>query len=367
MAPRTEARWDGPLDELPSTARKLLGARAYRRLWSTYRWLSHEKVQRGSVPLTERFEMWSRGFYAESADLYAFARNDPADYLSDLDGIRASGRCNAWEGIFEHRMGLRAFLLARGFAQPHTAAFVFEGRILAEPFGGDGTYVEPDVMEARLRVHGEDAVWLLKVEDRSGPGSIDFRDNRQHETFGMGRLKDPTIIEARLEQSDFARSLYPGSTNSLRFLTLWPRGRPAPFVARAVQRIGTATTGRADDWARGAISAPIDLQTGRLGLGRVRPLDEPAPKDGLIHHPDSGARIAGATMPGWNELLDTVIRAASSVPFNRVAAWDVVSTSSEGPVILAASGRSDLSVLQVHGGLLTDPDIRGFYESVSER
>src|SRR5215207_1108974 len=158
MAPRTDIRWDGPVDELPSTARKLLGTRAYRRLWSTYRWLSREKVSRGGVPLGERLDMWSRGFYAESADVYAFSRNDPADYLSDLDGIRVAGRCNAWEGMFEHRMGLRAFLLARGFAQPHTAAFIHEGRILAEPFAGEGTYVESDEMEARLRGHGDDAV-----------------------------------------------------------------------------------------------------------------------------------------------------------------------------------------------------------------
>jgi hypothetical protein len=366
MTPPTDIRWDGPVDQVPSTARKLVGGRAYRRLWSAYRWLSHERSGGGQLPVSARLEMWRRGFYADSAALYAFPRNDPDGYVSDLQSIRAGGRTNAWGGLFEHRLGLRAFLRARGFAQPETAAFVYEGRILAEPFTGDGRYVSAGALVDRLRAEGEDAVWVLKAEDRSRR-ALAFLRNSKRGSLRLDRIPGPAIVERRVEQHDFARALHPGSTNTLRILTLWTPGEPAPFVARAVQRIGTSTTGGTDSWTDGGISAPVDRETARLGPGRVRPLDGPSPRDGLIHHPDSGTRIAGATLPGWPAIMETVLRAAASVPFNRMVAWDVVSALDETPVILSADGSGDLAMLQVHGGLLADPDVRGFYEAARER
>jgi hypothetical protein len=366
MAPRIDIQWDGPVDQVPSTARKLVGSRAYRRLWSAYRWLSHEGSRGGRLPVSDRLEMWRRGFYTDSAALYAFPRNDPDGYVSDLQSIRAGGRTNDWGGLFEHRLGLRAFLRARGFAQPETVAFIYDGRILADPFTGEGRYVSAEALVRRLRAEGEEAVWVLKAEDRSRR-ALAFLRNCERGSLRLDRIPGPAIVERRVEQDEFARALHPGSTNTLRILTLWTSGEPAPFVARAVQRIGTSTTGGTDSWMDGGISSLVDLETARLGPGRARPLDGPSPRDGLIHHPDSGTRIAGATLPGWPAIMETVLRAAASVPFNRMVAWDVVSAPDGTPVILSADGSGDLALLQVHGGLLADPDVRRFFDAARER
>jgi hypothetical protein len=366
MLPPSEIRWDGPVDEVPSTARKVVGGRAYRRLWSAYRWISGERSPRTPLPVSERLELWRHGFHTDSAALYAFPRNDPAEYVSDLLSILAGGRMNAWEGLLEHRLGLRAFLLARGFAQPETAAFIYEGRILAEPFTGGGRYVSPEELERRLWAGGGDAAWVVKPEDRSGSAEVLVLRPGERLPSALEAIPGSTLVERLVEQGEFGRGLYAGSTNTLRILTLWTPGEPVPFVARAVQRIGTATTGATDDWSRGGISSLIDRETGRLGPGRVLPLDGPSPKDGLTHHPDSGARIAGATLPGWPDIMDTVLRAAASVPFNRMVAWDLVTAADGVPVILSADGSGDLALLQVHGGLLTDPHVRRFYEAARD-
>jgi len=59
----------------------------------------------------------------------------------------------------------------------------------------------------------------------------------------------------------------------------------------------------------------------------------------------------------------TVLRAAGSLPFNRIGGWDVLVDASATPIILEANGNSDVNLLQVHGGLLADPRIRRFYQA----
>ena len=84
--------------------------------------------------------------------------------------------------------------------------------------------------------------------------------------------------------------------------------------------------------------------------------------DRVTQHPITGAQVAGAVLPHWDRVRDTVLRAAASLPFNRIAGWDVLVASDDVPVIIEANGDTDINLLQVHGGLLADPRIRQFYE-----
>jgi hypothetical protein len=86
--------------------------------------------------------------------------------------------------------------------------------------------------------------------------------------------------------------------------------------------------------------------------------------EGLTHHPESGAQISGAVVPGWDRIQETVLRAAASLPFNRMAGWDVLVTSGGEPVIIEGNGNSDIDLFQVHGGLLADSRIRKFHEAL---
>jgi hypothetical protein len=135
-------------------------------------------------------------------------------------------------------------------------------------------------------------------------------------------------------------------------------------VARAVQRIGTADTVPTDNWSGGGISAPVELASGRLGEGRMHPLKGQRAQQRFTEHPDTGAVIAGAVLPEWERVMDTVLRAAASVPFNRMAGWDILVDQAGVPVILETNGNSDVNLLQVHGGLLAEPRTRQFYQAV---
>jgi hypothetical protein len=66
-------------------------------------------------------------------------------------------------------------------------------------------------------------------------------------------------------------------------------------------------------------------------------------------------------LPGWDRIRETVLRAAATMPCNRMAGWDVLVDADGVPVIIEGNGNSDVNLLQVHGGLLADPRVRRFY------
>src|SRR5689334_6229275 len=92
--------------------------RLYQTARSSYHWAKHERKARTGLPFQTKLSMWRRGFFAESATIYDFPRNNPAEYLSDFQHFVRCGRINAWEGIYTRKLGLRAILLAMGFRQP---------------------------------------------------------------------------------------------------------------------------------------------------------------------------------------------------------------------------------------------------------
>nr|MBA3258239.1 hypothetical protein [Gemmatimonadales bacterium] len=153
--PLFTGKWDGRVYEQPSVLRLLLGGEAYCVLRAGAYWLKHELGGHPPMPFGRRLEVWRRGFFAESAVLYDLPRNDPRDYVSDFQYHRMFGRVNEWDGLYNHKMALRAFLLARGFRQAPTLAYLLEGRIFAEPFTERARYVSPDDCLALLQVEGD--------------------------------------------------------------------------------------------------------------------------------------------------------------------------------------------------------------------
>jgi hypothetical protein len=378
----------------PSEARTLVDTlrradlRLYQTARSSYQWAKHERKARTVLPLRRKLQLWRRGFFAESAAIYDFPRNDPQEYLSDFQHFVHCGRINAWEGIYVRKLGLRSLLLAMGFRQAETIAYIHQRQILAQPFSDSARFISLEQLLELIRGDQSGRGFIMKPEDgwcgedivllTSRNGTLYRRRGRQEQAFEFDSYmkvlesraarekRDPSgvLIERRLEQGDFWRGLFPDSANTLRLLTLWTPGEPAPFVARAVQRIGTADTVPTDNWSGGGISAPVDLASGRLGEGRMHPLKgNRGGEQRFSRHPDTGAQIEGAVLPGWEGVKDVVLRAAASVPFNRMAGWDILVDSQGVPVILEANGNSDVNLLQVHGGLLSDPKIRQFYRA----
>lgn len=362
---------------------RLLGRRTSRTFKAAYGWLKHEKKARTALPVSHKLQMWRQGFYAESGILYNLPHNDARDYLSDYASVTRLAEVNSYNDYFKHKLVLRSFLLAMGFRQPRTVALLYEGRILNDPFGPEAQHVGPGELVRRLS--DTDGQFIVKPEDgasgeglflvESHNGQLLRRRGQEAAPFDVARLirhsekrqerGRTTLIEQRLEQGSFWQDLFHETTNTMGLLTLWLPSEPAPFVARAVQRIGTPDTVPGDNWSDGGIAVPIDLTTGTLGTGRIHPYHgRQSSPNSFSRHPDTNAEIAGKMLPHWARIKDTILRAAGSLPFNRMAAWDVLVTKDDEPVIIEADGDGDIHLFQTHGGLLAEPRVRRFYEEL---
>ncbi len=362
--------------------------RLYHVVRTIYGWMKYEwKAPRTGLPLGRKLDMWRRGFLAQSDTIYDLTRNSPDDYVSDYQHAVRCSRINAWSGFYDHKMVLRSFLMAIGLRQANTVALILDRQILLHPYSGQARYVAAADMVELLRQGGGERKFIVKPEDgwcgedvflllyrdgqfwRQRGRAVDPFDvaaflGEPKKSRRKGRPPSAILIEERLQQGPFWAALFPDSANTMRLLTMWHPGEPTPFVARAVQRIGTADTVPTDNWSGGGISVPIDPATGRLGLGRMHPLKGRRPEQRFERHPDTGAQLTGAVIPGWDRVAATVLQAAGRLPFNRIGGWDVLVDASDTPIILEANGNSDVNLLQVHGGLLADPRIRRFYEAL---
>jgi hypothetical protein len=161
-------------------------------------------------------------------------------------------------------------------------------------------------------------------------------------------------------QAGYAAEIAPGSTNTLRILTLWDVESNQPFVAASCHRFGRESSGPLDNFHAGAggLSVPVDLDTGELGLAVIR-------VDGKIkrvsHHPDTGKAIEGVLVPDWKQTVDELLALAARLPFAPCVGWDLVKMD-KGWVCLEGNPFPGYHVWQVHGGVLTDNRARRFYK-----
>lgn len=85
----------------------------------------------------------------------------------------------------------------------------------------------------------------------------------------------------------------------------------------------------------GAIMAPVDFATGRIGRA-VGPTSGTRIVDEIEQNPETGVRIEGVQVPGWDEIVSLVERAARA--FDRIPClgWDVAVTD-RGPMLLESN------------------------------
>ena len=66
-------------------------------------------------------------------------------------------------------------------------------------------------------------------------------------------------------------------------------------------------------------------------------------------HPDTGAVIAGHTLPLWEEAVAVTLRAHDAEPVSPAIGWDVALTP-EGPVLLEANFISGADIMPAPSG-----------------
>ena len=161
------------------------------------------------------------------------------------------------------------------------------------------------------------------------------------------------LLQRRLEAApDLAARFGPRLWSARLLVLVTPDG---PLIHRAVAKIATGFNPADNYWRPGNRLGAIDLASGRItrvvhGAGADLVVDAP--------HPDTGATIAGTTIPCWQDLLGMVRTASQVFVGIRTQSWDVALTAN-GPVFLELNYGGDLNLHQLaHGAGVLDTTYR---------
>ena len=363
----------GVVGNVAAAPRKLrAGWRKRWRTWTDYRKFWRKEFKWEVSPLQRRPLWWRRGFLSRSVTLYELDKNDPDDYVTDVQRYTRTKRMvhPHLQEILDNKFSFFLLMNQLGLSSDVVPLLGLYVRGGVHVFPSDERIPLKEFLESRLEqdrkvfvkpIHGAEGRWVRAIRKTADGYVMNGEPVTMAEIRGwVERRARPMIFEAGVPQHDFQAQLNPHATNTIRVLTMpdMDAGRE-PFIARAVHRIGTALSGHIDNWTQGGLSAEIDVETGRLSKAGQLP-DDRRP---IWHeaHPDTGTQIAGAHVPYWEETRELVLDAAKRLSFMEYIGWDII-ISPTGPVILEANINTGLNVLQVHGPLLADPRVRRYYE-----
>lgn len=324
----------------------------------------------GWLPHVGRRGAWRafvRGFSPRAFTLYELDRNDPMLYLSDYGSLVRSVGVNAqYDFIINNKLIAWTLLTGLSIPAPSLLGVIEKGRLRAYPECPGPVRL---TLQELLQQHRK--LVLKPVRGLKGLGVIFLEQTEARITLNGSPLTgeqlqtkiqelDGFIVTEFVAQAAYARRFYPRTTNTVRLLTVWDSTRDQPFVASAVQRIGTSRSFPVDNWraGQGGLSASVNLATGELGPGASM-----NPNGRLLwcdSHPETGQRIAGEVIPGWVTVTEGVLAAATRLFFAPLIGWDVV-VCEEGFSVLEINGKPGVWALQSHQPLLADPRVRRFY------
>lgn len=327
-----------------------------------------DNVRRYDVPWRRRLWLYRNGFLSSKGAVWDLDEETVDQYLSDVE-YRAAGRIDEPYGGSLKNKVLFHLVVSRthGHLLPEVYGLVREGDIV-----DTGRLGELQSFRELAGLLEDERVVVKPVTAAKGDGVriLDRRDAKPRLRDGTDSLaetldddRDLLLVE-HVGQADYASNIYPGATNSLRVLTMVDPQSGEPFIATATHRFGTAASGHIDNWSAGGISAGVDLDTGELESA-VAPTGNGADRlDRVETHPDTGARIAGASVPEWRAVKDTVLELAATYGWLWPhVGWDVVVRDDAGSVaVLEGEPQSVDADQQAHEPLLAQERTRRFYE-----
>jgi hypothetical protein len=215
---------------------------------------------------------------------------------------------------------------------------------------------------------GREAEWLadpaelngdviLKLTNCASGKGIELaeRDGELWTVQGISKTRDELIEYLRRKASEGGAILQKRLINHEAIRPLTGRGLSTVRIVTAVAADGSIelvtaamrmATGSSivDNIALGGLAAPIDLETGVLGLATGKDIT----LGWFRSHPDTGAQIEGFVVPFWSDACALSVRAHSLLSGVPTIGWDVV-ISPDGPRLLEGNIGWDVELAQSLG------------------
>ncbi len=179
------------------------------------------------------------------------------------------------------------------------------------------------------------------------------------------KLRRNHLITEYVHQHEYAKRIFPHSTNSIRILTLWDKSTNQPFIAYAVHRFGNNPDFPVDNMTRGGGSSYIDLCSGKLEKYIWIDKKNIALRT-FEQHPSTKSQVEGVQIPNWILIKNTVLKMAAKLPFLIYLGWDIVCTT-KGFKILEINSNPSIRLAQLHKPITNDRRIDEFFRQNSNK
>ncbi len=291
---------------------------------------------------------FGRGFLADQYVLYDLKNNNKEDFLSEFDWYRSRYINEPFDFAFNNKVVCAEILKQHMrvadnyFIKNKGIIYDFEhGKRCAEDILELLTKKKKLIIKPFALGKGN-GVHLFSFDnndifvDDSRIDKIDF--------LKLLNSQKEYIICEYIRQHRYADELYDKTANTIRLITMRDTKSHEMKIFFAVQRMGTSSTIPVDNGSKGGLVSMIDLETGVLSSAKCLRSTET-----YEEHPDSGKKIAGTVIPGWEDVKKEILDATKRLPFMDFIAWDLLITE-DGVCVIEANSSSGVNIIQLFGG-----------------
>ena len=337
------------------------------KLGGYYAWFLRVVKDRAALPLGKRIYYIVKGFLPVQCTLYDFDRWGIGSYISERKRMSRIGPINfEHSGVLGNKI-VFSELISKYIRVPKSYCRFYKNKVFELSNSGINSF---EKLLALIKEAGDESLIIKPIDSHCGIGVhvvaysacgaflLDGNKLSERELLGFMAGLNGYYVSEFVRQGAFGRKIYPGTTNTIRILTMIDPETGKAFIAGALHRFGRDSSYPVDNTYRGGIFSLIDLETGALGSSFLY-------GDGAYHridkHPDSGASLVGVIVPHWGKTARTVLDTANLLSFLKYIGWDIVVSDSGEITVLEGNMNADLYSYQVERPLLKDERIRNFY------
>jgi len=282
----------------------------------------------------EQEERWisERGFNHHRIEQYGISESNHKNFISDFEYEYLGHINNKYRVWFEDKVTIKYIL--SDFSECMTAYYYLIAKnkiipLMDCPKGYIGSYEDifrlvrtRGILALKLD-EGTHGKGFFKFTFLSGKYYLNEKESSKEEIIAMlNEVNNQYLVTEFIQQHPSLAHIYPGSVNTARLIVFKKDGRTAQ-IGNGYMRFGNSETGGVDNVGAGGIGADLDISTGYYNNAvRIR---NNMTIESCSKHPDTGVPIEGY-LPNWNNVIQTVLKIADSLPEIEYMGFDVAFT-----------------------------------------
>lgn len=340
----------------------------YKNVMPLAEFLKNERNLGVKLPLLKRMNLILHGYNSDKYALFDLSKKENFNnYITDYQDRKKAYINGSFKILLNNKLAFT--YLFRNYVSVPECFYVIERGILIPLSNSYNLNGNPDIISllhhksklilkpvARGRGEG-----LLRLEYTKKSYKINSEICDREEVTNLIAKLDNYMVTEFIEQDDYAYQLYPGSTNTIRIITMIDPQSITPFLVTAFQRIGTKKSEPVDNTGAGGIVAFIDIRTGVLDGAYSYAQNIPGGCTLQENHPETGSRIKGTIIPEWTRIIKQVLEVSSYLsPFFKIIGWDILKTK-KGITVIECNNSPEF-FFQHNSKIKSDQKVYNFFK-----